>query len=291
MKNRSLVISILVGFISLSFNSLHSYIYPYETPLTKYLEPIEITHFESGLPLIDCIYVLNLDERPKKWEKVKKLFDERGMNVNRVSGINGWEFSQEICEELAGPYPLKICGGQLGCLLSHVSIIKDAYDRGFNIIWVFEDDIEFVEDVNQIPQLLTEFSRIDPDWDIFYTDIDQRALPEGYYYRPNFMAQPRPDQPLYPLQYYFTRIQLSKNIMQTRYRWGTHSMVISRNGMKKILDYFTHVYLWAPVDVDLHLISGIREYSPIRDIVSNERFGVNDTSSDTRGESTLNKHK
>ena len=38
--------------------------------------------------------------------------------------------------------------------------------------------------------------------------------------------------------------------------------------VEKVLRYFTHVYLWSAIDVDIHYVPSIREYSTRRDIVS-----------------------
>lgn len=237
-----------------------------ETPIIKYLKPIEITEPESGIELVDCIYVINLDERPEKWERMKALLSDQGLKANRMSGINGWKIPPKGQEELAGPYPIRLRGGHFGCLLSHVSVLKDAYERGFEIIWVCEDDIEFIESAKQIPTLLKNLSEIDPDWDVFYTDIDSKDK-QGNYMR-SVSSDFRPDRTYPPVEYYTERIQLTDDIMRIRQRFGMYSLLISRKGLKKILDYFTHLYLWTAVDIDIHYIPGIRQYSATRDIVS-----------------------
>lgn len=245
---------------------LFSSILPFESPTVKYLKSTEISELSSGIDSIDCIYVINLDTRLEKWQRMKALFDERGVHGNRVSGVRGIAIPEEIQQELAGPYPIRLPKGALGCLLSHISVIKDAYERGFNRIWVFEDDVEFHEDVRQIPELLANLSEIDPSWDVFYTDVDSK----------NGQGNPilslgsdfRPDQRYHPLEYYTQRRLVSNNIMKIGQRFGLYSFIVSRGGMKKILDYFTHVYLWTAVDVDIHYIPNIREYSTVKDIVS-----------------------
>jgi GR25 family glycosyltransferase involved in LPS biosynthesis len=259
----------LVGWGWLNFFSanLEACIYPYETPVVKYLKPIEISEFESGLELVDCIYVINLDIRPEKWQRMKTLFEAQNIKINRMSGINGWEISEEVKRELVGNYPIRMLGGQFGCYLSHLSTVKDAYKRGFNIIWILEDDIEFTEDVNQIPYLLAKLSGIDPDWDVFYTDIDIKNRAGERI--PSVTSDFRPDQEYYPLNCYTARTVIDKDIMKIGQRFGLHSVLISRKGIKKIIDYFTHVYLWTAVDIDIHYIPTIRQYSATRDIVAN----------------------
>ena len=57
------------------------------------------------------------------------------------------------------------------------------------------------------------------------------------------------------------RKAISQNIMKIHARHGTHSMIISKKGIIKLLDYFTHVYLWGPIDNDMHYIHDLKEYS------------------------------
>ncbi|HSX04584.1 MAG TPA: glycosyltransferase family 25 protein [Rhabdochlamydiaceae bacterium] len=260
-----------------------SYLLEHETPLADYLKPIEVVNFRSGVDLVDCIYVINLDARKDKWDRLKPLFEERNLKVNRVSGINGWQLSKEDKKQLAGPYRPRLKGGQIGCLLSHLSILKDASRRGFDLIWVLEDDIEFTQDVSKISDMLRKLSKMDPDWDLFYTDPDFKSE-KGEPFRPAELA-PRPDQILPPLEFFQERILIDEEIMQVRSRFATHSMLISKKGIKKILDYFTHVYLFSPIDWDIHYIPSIRQYAACKDIVTVWR---NNPYSDTIPQSSLN---
>ena len=268
--------------------ALSSHIQKDETPIAKHLKSIEIQHAESGMEGVDCIYVINLDSRPDKWNRVKKLFDERGLNVNRVSGVNGWQLSKETLQELCGSYPVRFANGHYGCMLSHLSVLKDAYARGFKQIWVAEDDVEFLEDVNQIPQLITKLDTIDPSWDIFYTDIKPRFIYNGEVIHVISTAyDPRPDEEVLEKEHYLVKTPVDENIMHIRQRTGTTSMVISRRGIKKILDYFTHVYIFTPLDIDIHFVPGIREYTPRRDLVSNWIESESDTISFIQSDNTF----
>lgn len=262
MKN----IFFFIGILNFFLSNLFSHIYLYETPIEKYLKSIEVSEFESGLLGVDCIYVINLDKRPTKWDRMKKLCKLEGLNVNRVSGIDGLKIPFKIRKELAGPYPVRLTKGALGCLLSHISVIKDAYERDFEIIWIMEDDVVFIEDVKLIPNLLEKLFDIDPDWDIFYTDIDSKDK-KGNYIK-SVSSDFRPDRMHYPLKYYINRIVIDDDIMKIGQRFGMYSLFVSRKGIEKILNYFTHVYLWTAIDIDIHYIPGIREYSARKDIVS-----------------------
>ena len=245
---------------------LYAYIEDNLTPTGNYLKPIELTENNSGLKSVDCIYVINLDHRPEKWERVQHSFHKRKCHPNRVSAFHGWELTDVDKQQLKGPYTnsprqpghVEIKDGAIGCLLSHVSIYKDAHERGFNNIWICEDDIRFKGDIDQIPKFIKELDRLDPDWDILYTDrITHGAT----------VQQPRPNQPIF-MPILKKRIIGSDSLYRIHGRHQTHSMIFSKRGIKKALDYFTHTYLYSPVDIDLHYIPTIREYSVKKDIVT-----------------------
>ena len=257
---------LLIAFSSLHSLDLSAHLQKEKTGIAKHIQSLNISENESGLAPIECIYVINLDCRPDKWARMQKLSQKKGLKVNRVSAVNGWDLSEEVLKELCGPYPLHIPKGHVGCLLSHLSVINDAYQKGFELIWVLEDDIEFVQDLQQIPHLLTELSKADPDWDIFYTDPYSKNI-EGIRLE-SYAYHPRPDQQAFPIEHYLKRTNISDDIVQIGQRFGTYSMVISKKGIKKILDYFTHVYLWETLDGDIHFIPGIKEYSTRKEIVT-----------------------
>jgi hypothetical protein len=245
------------------------------SPLVKSLNPIEITEETSGIEGVDCIYIINLNERPEKWNRIKANFDEQHLKINRVSAINGWKIPQWKRLQLSGGNVVRLSGGEIGCFLSHLSIYKDALDRGFNAVWICEDDVEFIEDANEIAFLIKELNTFDPSWDIFYTD---------YCVHGTGCQDPRPDQPLYEVLHNV----LSKDLVRMHGRHRLHSVIFSKQGLQKVLDYFSHKYLWSALDVDIHYVPGLREYSSTRDIATSVKEGI---ISDTPIGSSLNPQK
>ena len=288
MKNLYVLLSVIIFYCScINAGINNTYLKSEVTPTLKYLKSIEITETKSGMDPIDCVYVINLDVRPKRWERMQSLLNERGINPNRVSAVNGWEIPNSVVKELAGPYPVGLQGGPLGALLSHFSIYKDAYDRGYKLIWILEDDADFLEDIRQIPTYLSILSRVDPEWDIFYTDVDCRDDRGGYF--PFIVSSPpRPDQEIMPFQCYSLKLLACNGIFRALGRYGCTSMIISRSGLEKIVNYLSHVYVATAIDCDLHFIPGIREYVPAKEIVTNLR---GDATSDTKPWSSLNNNK
>ena len=255
---------------------LVGHIYTFETAVSKYLKPVEIRYPTSNLKPIDCVFVINLDRRTERWRRAEMLCQEQGLLVNRVSAVDGSLLTDEAMTELMSPYSRRLHKGAVGCLLSHVSILKEAYKRGCEVIWILEDDFEIVGDIHRLPRIVERLSAIDPDWDIFYTDPDGKNIESGNYV-PSLGSDFRPDHTAHPpLSYYLTRTPIDEEILRIGQRFCTHSMLYSRKGIEKALHYFTHVYVYSPIDIDIHYIPGIRQYAAATDLVSS-RPGPSDT--------------
>lgn len=100
-------------------------------------------------------------------------------------------------------YPL--VAGKIGCILSHLSIIQDGYDRGFNAIWIFQDDIEVLGDLTKIDTYIQEMNQLDPDWGLLFTDLDMRQ-----YFDPTKLLRvlslgPRGNSAKYSLDWFLNR--------------------------------------------------------------------------------------
>ncbi|CRX38268.1 glycosyltransferase family 25 protein [Estrella lausannensis] len=258
---------ILLFSILLRTNS-EAYLQKKNTPPLNYVKPHAELITPCGLDPIDCVYIINLDYRPEKFERVKQLFEERGIPTNRFSAVDGWAIAEEAKIEMFGPYPVRLSGGKIGCLLSHLSVMQDAVDRDFSIIWVCEDDLLFKGDEKKLPDLICELTRIDPDWDVLYTDPDM--LGSSGQRHPSYHYSPRPDQNLKSLSEFLKRERRGSSFTTIGQRWGNHSYIMSRKGLKKTLDYFRHVYLWDTFDTDRHYVPGIRQYGLRRALITND---------------------
>jgi glycosyl transferase family 25 len=83
----------------------------------------------------DQAFCINLDRRPDRWKASKKQFDKIGLQVERVSAIDGFE------EPAASIRP-----GEVGCLKSHLSVFEMARERNLKSFLMLEDDVEFIDD-------------------------------------------------------------------------------------------------------------------------------------------------
>ncbi|HSW86702.1 MAG TPA: glycosyltransferase family 25 protein [Rhabdochlamydiaceae bacterium] len=287
--------------------SCSEYLFP--SKIERFLRPIERKTNAHSIPNIDFIYMINLDERPEKFALASTDLAKFDIHPYRFSAINGWKLTtgsinelgmrhreasdsffgsvykeingQEyisnelIADEGTSYFSLGMSRGAIGCLLSHLSILQDAYDAEYKTIWILEDDIEVLEDPWQIPKLIDNLDSLVNDWDIFFTDIDFKGK-DGNYVPCRTLAA-RPNFSMQPLSFYLGRFYpLSRDFFSIGMRYGTYSMIIRRSGIEKILKYYKSFSLFLPYDLDYWLIPELKMYASSKDIVSSYPGSISD---------------
>lgn len=235
-------------------------------PIENFLMEIELQYFDSGLDQVDCIYVINLEHRPKKWLATKSVLNSYGIFPNRVNAVNGWMLTDQEKQILTNMYPSRLRGGQIGCILSHVSTMQHAFKNGYEVVWICEDDIEVCENPHQLSALIAKLSEIDPEWDVLFTDSDSKNSSGTSI--PSLGSDFRPDFPHRDLIYYTKTEIINQDLIRKNQRFGSYSYIVSKRGVGKILRHFMDNYLWTAYDIDIHYIQGIRQYCVRRDLVS-----------------------
>lgn len=265
---------------------------------------------------IDFIYMINLDTRPEKFSAASAELEPFEIYPYRFSAVNGWELPNRVKEQIGmkvvpDPDKPKYLGtvywedngveyrstafidnsettyfafgmtpGAIGIVMSHLSVLQDAYDAGFRTIWVMEDDVKVIKDPRVIPELLEKLDRLDDSWDILFTDIDTKDK-QGHYVPCRAMAK-RPNYPLLPFASFLEKFYpVGQDFLRTGMRYGAYSMIIRRSGMEKILKFYQEYSIFLPYDMDFWLIPGIRMYTVNDDIVSTDPTALSDNG--TRG--------
>jgi len=265
---------------------------------------------------IDFIYMINLDKRPDRFEDSSKRLNPFGIYPYRFSAVNGWELPIETIHDVGLKYepwmkqgimgtyyytdangeiqhaheiihdPAKtyfghcVARGPIAIVLSHLSILQDAYDSGYETIWVLEDDIEVIKNPNILSELIDKLDNLvgKNDWDILFTDRDirkQNGEPHPCYWhalRPNFT-------PWNPALFAHREI-VGNDFKKIGARWGAHSMIIRRSGMEKLLDFIKVYKIFFPYDMDYifpsTIDSDIQLYTVLEDVVSNQIDSISD---------------
>jgi GR25 family glycosyltransferase involved in LPS biosynthesis len=258
---------------------------------------------------IDFIYMINLDQRPEKYHQSIMQLAPYHIYPCRFSAVNGWELSLEAINDvglcfapqmeggfMGTSYPAGSKGkpshepienygqtyfihcmprGAIGCALSHLSVLQDAWDSGYETIWVMEDDIEVIQNPHLISERIEQLDFLIKDWDILFTDRDFRKADGSYAVA--YGATKRPDCAFFQYAKDFSFKQdVSAHFRKIANRYGTASMIIRRSGIRKLLQFFKTHQIYAPYDMDLIYARGIQIYTVTQDIVSNLPHALSD---------------
>jgi GR25 family glycosyltransferase involved in LPS biosynthesis len=259
---------------------------------------------------IDFIYLINLDFRTEKLEKSLVQFAKYDIHPYRFSAVWGGDLTQETFDDIAMPIlpstrfdrPVlfgpsasfssagwidrscvgKHCvhhtmtSGALGCYLSHLSLLFDAYESSYQVIWILEDDISLSVDPHELADYVDKLDALvgKGGWDILYTDIEDhftapslRRVMEGSWGRPGI-----------PLTSSLVEYQaLGPDIIKIGGRHHTHSMIIRRSGIEKILDFVTSQGMFRPYDFELAFVPNIKLFNVSRDLVHSRNRTISDT--------------
>lgn len=176
--------------------------------------------------------------------------------------------------------------GFIGCFMSHFSLTKNALDQNLDRIWILEDDFKIIQNPHIISTLIAKLDQLvgSKNWDILHTDLDTKDA--TIYFGKNNFFDPlqgidsawfwRPDLKPDPKKLSF-RQQMSPDFIKIGSRMRTHSYILNKSGMEKIVNFYTSHGLFTTNDHELCLIPGINIYSLTYDVVSFE-----DSISDTR---------
>lgn len=244
-----------------------------EPVYVRYLSKIEEDR-PANFEKIDRLYVINLARRKDRLEKVKEVFLPYKIVWNRVEAVDGKNISDHDMQLLLNYKKARIRKAEIGCLLSHLSILWYSYQNKYSIIWIVEDDVEIKEDLKKVAQHLLALEKLDPEWDIFYTDPDIEDEKDEKF--KNTVRRAREDQGLYPRRFFF-RKKIEEQFWKINRRWGTHSLVISKRGIEKILRYYEEHRIWTAIDIDMHFIPKLNQYTPLYPLVTNREGSDSDT--------------
>lgn len=268
----------------------------------EHLKPVPNKGGHHSIRNVDFIYMINLDKRPEKFARSTGQLNAYGVFPYRFSAVNGWELTYEAINDIGVKYepwmkqglwgtcyfkennglphhePMQVSGrtyfchcmsrGAIGIVLSHLSILKDAFDSGYETIWVMEDDVEVIQNPNLVSGLIDRLDALVGcgQWDILFTDQDtknkfgQYVPCLGYALRPN-IDPPNPER-------FAQRVDVSPEFRQIGARYGAYSMIIRRSGIQKILNFITTYKVFLPYDMEFYLPKKIRMYAVREDVVS-----------------------
>lgn len=127
---------------------------------------------------VDKIFVINLERRPERRERMQAALKLLNLQYELFSAIDGRQLNESYLEEhnvtmLPGwrdPWGSRpITNGEIGCFLSHYFIWEKVVDGEMDSVMVIEDDIRFLSGFRRrFSEMLDEVKRLSLDWDLIY---------------------------------------------------------------------------------------------------------------------------
>uniref|UniRef100_T1PAU5 Glycosyl transferase n=1 Tax=Musca domestica TaxID=7370 RepID=T1PAU5_MUSDO len=184
-----------------------------------YLKPYERKEEKDKLSL-DHIYMINLERRPERREKMLKLFEALNLDVEYFPAVDGKRLTPEMIKELGikflpgyeDPYhhrPMTL--GEIGCFLSHYHIWQTIVEKQQKEVLILEDDIRFEPYFKEKALGVMEQIRKVIDYDLVY--FGRKRLKDE--------VEPWVDN--------------TENLVHAGYSYWTLGYVISLKGAEKLL--------------------------------------------------------
>jgi len=137
-----------------------------------------ITHNNIDIP----IYYINLKRSPERQEYMQKQIEQHNVkNWTRIEGVNGKNDPTVKYINNFNKFRT-LTNGEIGCCLSHLRAIKQAYDDGVEYALILEDDASFDLAPHWDKPLSELIAKAPENWTILqlYSDSDYTLISEDY---------------------------------------------------------------------------------------------------------------
>jgi hypothetical protein len=88
---------------------------------------------------VDQVFIVNMDDRPDRWDSVLRELAVAHAPFDRITRVTG----------VAIPGNSTSINGTIGCISSHLEVIRRARRANYNHVLVLEDDFTFTSDLEQ----------------------------------------------------------------------------------------------------------------------------------------------
>lgn len=137
-----------------------------------------------------AVYVINLHRSPERWESARRQLSRVGIDDPvRWNAVDGEALSEEeigrlqsegkLAADLSGFEP-RAMRGEIGCALSHASLLEEIVRRGHATALVLEDDVTIEGDPEEWPErFAAAFADLPRRWEVWFLfrclDVLKRA--------------------------------------------------------------------------------------------------------------------
>lgn len=170
------------------------------------------------------IFYINMDKNTERRKHMDEQLENISTKFHRIKGFNGYKIRNKSEGEIEGikfkNYYPKLSKSEIGCTISHILAIKEAYKNRVEIAMICEDDIMF-ETCILAPNLTDIVKNAPNDWELMqlcvFGDMD------------GSLAKTYKNIPELPNVSYVKR-----NIPHVEF-WSSGCYLINRKGMENIL--------------------------------------------------------
>lgn len=184
----------------------------------------------------DCVFVLNLEQRQDRMERVTDILHYLQIPFERfnaidsevIAGLHKNLFYRNNETTITRP-------GYLACVLSHLSIYKTALDRGYKNALILEDDILVHKDAKE--HINTFMRNVPANWDMIY-----------------FGYLPLSEDLSYWSHDYFSILEGNNNVFRAKGLWCTHAYAINEKFMKDTIDLYNKSPIEEWLEIDRYFV-------------------------------------
>lgn len=163
----------------------------------------------------DKIYCINLPSRIDRWQDCLLQFEKYSIKDNLE------KFDAVVYKD---PILNRKQNAHLGCLFSHYSVLKKAFEQNYKNILILEDDFIFNFPKDETVNYLNHcFDELPIHWDLLYLGA---YFIKGYDYE--------------------AKINYSDHLYKANTAFTTHSICYSRTGIKKMIACMKKAFLLGP---------------------------------------------
>lgn len=194
-----------------------------ETKINAYTLNNEIQFYGKENELKIKTYVVNLDRRPDRWEKLDKDV-LKFLDFERFSAVDGLKLKNSTqLQQIFENNDYKMRKGMVGCFMSHIKLYIQLIESNYDYFLILEDDIEFVPDFeNKIKHL---FKQIKAKNNCDFVFI-------GHHIRDLSLSEVAFDKKTFPeIEQWNTHQSLTNSL------GGTTGYLVSKKGAERFLDF------------------------------------------------------
>lgn len=144
-------------------------------PVTKFLESTKKRRTMLGF---NKIYVINLERRPDRKQRMESTLDDLNIAPTIVKAVDSKNLTEDYLKNLGlsiipnykDPFSDRTMNsGEIACFLSHYFLWKETVEKNYKKIIILEDDARFAKNFKSIlVHFMNQMDAKNIDWDLMY---------------------------------------------------------------------------------------------------------------------------